>query len=150
MSIKLLVQKDFPGINVTLSHHPPARSKYIASKLISTAQVLIIMIVMAGKHICVEMRMRIPSWYLRLTAHKFVVIAIPWLLGSIAINYLQNTEGFEIFFNGGLVLNFYPWLHVHSEKLFYFPKESNFISFCFLLFRCSVNNRQEGFPERSR
>ncbi|KGN47075.1 uncharacterized protein LOC116404797 [Cucumis sativus] len=59
--------------------------------------------VMAGKHILLELGRPIPSWYYSLTAQQFYIVAIPWLLGCITINYLRSTEDFQLFFNDNLV-----------------------------------------------
>ncbi|XP_058110261.1 selT-like protein [Magnolia sinica] len=106
MTMKKMLETSFPGIEVTLSNHPPTLPKHLLSKVVPIVQVGVIGIVMAGEHIFPRLGfMTPPPWYFTLRANRFGTIASTWLLGNVVQNFLQSSGAFEVYYDGDLVFS---------------------------------------------
>ncbi|PON51138.1 Selenoprotein T [Parasponia andersonii] len=106
VTIKNMLEAEFPGINVVLANHPPAFPKHLVSKVVPVVQVGVIGVIMAGEQIFPRLGiMTPPPWYYSLRANRFGSIASIWLFGNFLQSSLQSTGAFEVYCNGALVFS---------------------------------------------
>ncbi|KAI6686940.1 hypothetical protein NL676_032853 [Syzygium grande] len=100
VTMKKMLETQFPGIDVVLANYPPALPKRILGKLVPVAQIGVFAIIMAGEHIFPMVGIAVPPpWYYSLRANRFGTIASTWLLGNVFQSFLQSSGAFEIYCN---------------------------------------------------
>lgn len=104
VTMKNMLETQFPGINVVLANYPPPFPKRVLSKLVPVAQIGVMSIILAGEHIFPRLGYAVPpQWYYSLRANKFGTISSTWLLGNFLQSFLQSSGAFEVYCNGELV-----------------------------------------------
>ena len=104
VTMKKMLETQFPGIDVVLVNYPPSLPKRVASKLVPVFQVGVMGIVLGGEQIFPMLGlMTPPPWYYSLRANKFGTIASTWLLGNALQSFLQSSGAFEVYCNDELV-----------------------------------------------
>jgi selT/selW/selH-like putative selenoprotein len=106
VTMKNMLETQFPGINVVLENYPPPLPKRLLSKVVPVVQFGIIGIVVAGEHIFPRLGfVAPPPWYFSLRANRFGTISATWLLGNFLQSMLQSSGAFEVYCNGELVFS---------------------------------------------
>lgn len=106
VTMKKMLETQFPGIDVILANYPPPMPKRLLAKAVPVVQMGVIGIIMAGEQIFPMMGiMTPPSWYYSLRANRFGSIASTWLLGNFVQSFLQSSGAFEVHVNNELVSN---------------------------------------------
>ncbi|KAL6508052.1 hypothetical protein OROGR_024247 [Orobanche gracilis] len=106
LTMKTMLETQFPGINVVLANYPAPFPKRTLSKLVPVVQFGVIGIIMGGEHIFPRLGFSTPpQWYFSMRANKFGSIASTWLLGNFLQSFLQNSGAFEVYCNGELVFS---------------------------------------------
>ncbi|KAF9675483.1 hypothetical protein SADUNF_Sadunf09G0036900 [Salix dunnii] len=106
VTMKKMLETQFPGIDVVLVNYPPSLPKRVASKLVPVFQVGVMGIVLGGEQIFPMLGlMTPPPWYYSLRANKFGTIASTWLLGNALQSFLQSSGAFEVYCNDELVFS---------------------------------------------
>ncbi|KAH7865264.1 hypothetical protein Vadar_004341 [Vaccinium darrowii] len=106
VTMKNMLEMQFPGINVVLANYPPPLPKRLLSKVVPVVQFGIIGIVVAGEHIFPRLGfVAPPPWYFSLRANRFGTISATWLLGNFLQSMLQSSGAFEVYCNGELVFS---------------------------------------------
>ncbi|KAL2541481.1 SelT-like protein [Abeliophyllum distichum] len=106
VTMKNMLETQFPGINVILANFPPPLPKRLLSKLIPVFQFGMIGIIVAGEQIFPRLGFAAPPpWYYSLRANKFGSMASTWLLGNFLQSFLQSSGAFEVYCNGELVFS---------------------------------------------
>ena len=84
MTMKKMLETQFPGIDVILDNYPPPLPKRLLSEVVSVFLFEVIGIIMEGEHIFPTIGIMTPSpWYYSLRANRFGSIASAWLLGNV-------------------------------------------------------------------
>lgn len=108
MTMKSMLETEFPGINVILANYPPPLPKRLLSKVVPAVQFGIIGIIMVGEQIFPRLGFAAPPpWYYSLRANRFGSIASIWLFGNFFQSFLQSSGAFEVYCNGELVKSYY-------------------------------------------
>ena len=108
MTMKNMLETQFPGINVVLANYPPPLPKRVLSKLVPVVQIGVMSIVLAGEHIFPRLGYAVPPpWYYSLRANRFGTISSTWLLGNFLQSFLQSSGAFEVYCNGEMVMSFF-------------------------------------------
>ncbi|XP_017983196.1 PREDICTED: selT-like protein [Theobroma cacao] len=106
VTMKKMLETQFPGIDVILANYPPPLPKRLLSKVVPVFQFGVIGIIMAGEHIFPMIGiMTPPPWYYSLRANRFGSIASAWLLGNVLQSFLQSSGAFEVYCNDELVFS---------------------------------------------
>ncbi|KAL9374357.1 hypothetical protein Peur_033977 [Populus x canadensis] len=106
VTMKNMLESEFPGIQVILANHPAPLPKRLLSKVVPAVQFGIIGIILAGEQIFPRLGFAAPpSWYYSLRANRFGSIASTWLFGNFIQSFLQSSGAFEVFCNGELVFS---------------------------------------------
>ncbi|KAJ9172504.1 hypothetical protein P3X46_015734 [Hevea brasiliensis] len=106
VTMKKMLETQFPGIDVLLANYPPSLPKRLLAKLVPVVQIGVIAIVMAGEQIFPMLGlMAPPPWYYSLRANKFGTMASTWLLGNALQSFLQSSGAFEVYCNDELVFS---------------------------------------------
>ncbi|OAY61060.1 selT-like protein [Manihot esculenta] len=106
VTMKKMLETQFPGIDVLLANYPPSLPKRLLAKLVPVVQIGVIGIVMAGEQIFPVLGiMTPPPWYYSLRANKFGTMASTWLLGNALQSFLQSSGAFEVYCNDELVFS---------------------------------------------
>ncbi|XP_030537404.1 selT-like protein [Rhodamnia argentea] len=106
VTMKKMLETQFPGIDVVLANYPPPLPKRILAKLVPVAQIGVFAIIMAGEHIFPMVGIAVPPpWYYSLRANRFGTIASTWLLGNVFQSFLQSSGAFEVHCNDELVFS---------------------------------------------
>ncbi|KAK9668474.1 hypothetical protein RND81_13G063200 [Saponaria officinalis] len=100
VTMKNMLETQFPEIHVALANYPPSPPKRILSKLVPVAQVGVVAVIMAGDQIFPRLGISPPPWYYSLRANRFGTISAAWLLGNFLQSYLQSSGAFEVYFDG--------------------------------------------------
>ncbi|KAK3018036.1 hypothetical protein RJ639_004526 [Escallonia herrerae] len=101
VTMKNMLETQFPGINVVLANYPPPLPKRLLSKVVPVFQFGMIGLVMAGEHIFPRLGFAVPPpWYYTLRANRFGTISSSWLLGNFLQSFLQSSGAFEVHCNG--------------------------------------------------
>lgn len=105
VTMKNMLESQFPGINVVLANYPPPLPKRLLSKLVPVLQFGVIGVIMGGEHIFPRLGYASPpQWYYSMRANRFGSMASTWLLGNFFQSFLQNSGAFEVYCNGELVM----------------------------------------------
>lgn len=106
VTMKNMLETQFPGVNVVLANYPPPFPKRLLSKLVPIVQFGMIGIIVAGEQIFPRLGFAVPPpWYYSLRANKFGSMASTWLLGNFIQSFLQSSGAFEVYCNGELVFS---------------------------------------------
>lgn len=106
MTMKNMLESEFPGIQVILANHPAPLLKRLLSKVVPAVQFGIIGIILAGEQIFPRLGFAAPPpWYYSLRSNRFGSIASTWLFGNFIQSFLQSSGAFEVFCNGELVFS---------------------------------------------
>uniref|UniRef100_A0A2C9VBE0 SelT-like protein n=1 Tax=Manihot esculenta TaxID=3983 RepID=A0A2C9VBE0_MANES len=106
VTMKNMLETQFPGINVILANYPPPFPKRLLSKVVPVFQFGIIGVIMAGEQIFPRLGFAVPPpWYYSLRANRFGSIASTWLFGNFIQSFLQSSGAFEVYCNGELVFS---------------------------------------------
>ncbi|KAJ0020248.1 hypothetical protein Pint_32529 [Pistacia integerrima] len=106
VTMKKMLETQFPGIDVVLENYPPPMPKRLLAKVVPAVQFGVIGIIMAGEQIFPMMGiMTPPPWYYSLRANRFGSIASTWLLGNFLQSFLQSSGAFEVYYNDELVFS---------------------------------------------
>nr|ACU16773.1 unknown [Glycine max] len=105
VTVKNMLEFEFPGINVVLANYPPPLPKRILGKVVPVVQTGIIVAIVAGDQIFPRLGITPPPWYYSLRANKFRSIASTWLLTNFLQSFLQSSGAFEVYCNGDLVFS---------------------------------------------
>ncbi|CDP06472.1 unnamed protein product [Coffea canephora] len=106
VTMKNMLETQFPGINVVLANYPPPLPKRVLSKLVPVVQIGVMSIVLAGEHIFPRLGYAVPPpWYYSLRANRFGTISSTWLLGNFLQSFLQSSGAFEVYCNGEMVFS---------------------------------------------
>ncbi|KAG6430703.1 hypothetical protein SASPL_108775 [Salvia splendens] len=106
VTMKNMLESQFPGINVVLANYPPPLPKRMLSKVVPVIQFGVIGIIMGGEHIFPRLGFAAPpQWYYSMRANRFGSMASTWLLGNFLQSFLQNTGAFEVYCNGELAFS---------------------------------------------
>lgn len=120
VTMKKMLETQFPGIEVLLANYPPSLPKRLLAKLVPVVQIGVIGIVMAGEQIFPVLGiMTPPPWYYSLRANKFGTMASTWLLGNALQSFLQSSGAFEVYCNDELVGDLYVGIHPFNFLLLY-------------------------------
>ncbi|KAL3536529.1 hypothetical protein ACH5RR_004990 [Cinchona calisaya] len=104
VTMKNMLETQFPGINVILANYPPPLPKRVLSKLVPVVQIGVMSIVLAGEHIFPRIGYAVPPpWFYSLRANRFGTISSTWLLGNFLQSFLQSSGAFEVYCNGEMV-----------------------------------------------
>ncbi|XP_028752996.1 selT-like protein [Neltuma alba] len=106
VTMKTMLETQFPGLDVVLANYPPPLPKRLLSKVVPVVQIGVIAVVMAGEQIFPMLGyVAPPPWYYNLRANKFGTMASTWLLGNALQSFLQSSGAFEVYFNDELVFS---------------------------------------------
>ncbi|XP_014515751.1 selT-like protein [Vigna radiata var. radiata] len=105
VTVKNMLESEFPGINVVLANYPPPLPKRILGKVVPVVQTGVIVAIVAGDQIFPRLGVTPPLWYYSLRANKFRSIASTWLLTNFLQSFLQSSGAFEVYCNGELVFS---------------------------------------------
>ncbi|PPS00798.1 hypothetical protein GOBAR_AA19854 [Gossypium barbadense] len=106
VTMKKMLEAQFPGIDVILDNYPPSLPKRLLSKVVPVFQFGVIGIMMAGEQIFPMIGITTPPpWYYSLRANRFGSIATAWLLGNVMQSFLQSSGAFEVYCNDELVFS---------------------------------------------
>ncbi|KDP24435.1 hypothetical protein JCGZ_24999 [Jatropha curcas] len=106
ITMKNMLETQFPGINIVLANYPPSLPKRLLSKVVPVFQFGIIGLIMGGEQIFPKLGFAVPpSWYYSLRANRFGSIASTWLFGNFIQSFLQSSGAFEVYCNGELVFS---------------------------------------------
>ncbi|OMO84366.1 Selenoprotein, Rdx type [Corchorus capsularis] len=105
VTMKKMLETQFPGIDVILANYPPPLPKRLLSKVVPVFQFGVIGIIMAGEQLFPMIGMTPPPWYYNLRTNRFGSIATTWLLGNVLQSFLQSSGAFEVSCNGELVFS---------------------------------------------
>ncbi|KAL1545478.1 selT-like protein [Salvia divinorum] len=106
VTMKNMLESQFPGINVVLANYPPPLPKRLLSKVVPVVQFGVIGIIMGGEHIFPRLGLAAPpQWYYSMRANRFGSMASTWLLGNFLQSFLQNSGAFEVYCNGELAFS---------------------------------------------
>ncbi|CAI9097251.1 OLC1v1033632C1 [Oldenlandia corymbosa var. corymbosa] len=106
VTMKNMLETQFPGIEVVLANYPPPLPKRALSKLVPLVQIGVMSIVLAGEHIFPRLGFAVPPpWYYSLRANRFGTISSTWLLGNFLQSFLQSSGAFEVYCNGEQVFS---------------------------------------------
>ncbi|KAG6744254.1 hypothetical protein POTOM_052968 [Populus tomentosa] len=106
VTMKNMLESEFPGIQVILANHPASLPKRLLSKVVPAVQFGVIGIILAGEQIFPRLGFAAPPpWYYSLRANRFGSIASTWLFGNFIQSFLQSSGAFEVFCNGELVFS---------------------------------------------
>ncbi|GAY37844.1 hypothetical protein CUMW_032130 [Citrus unshiu] len=105
ITMKRMLETQFPGIDVVLANYPPPLPKRLLSKVVPAVQIGVIGIVVAGEQIFPMLGMTPPPWYYSLRANRFGSIASTWLIGNFLQSFLQSSGAFEVYCNDDLVFS---------------------------------------------
>ncbi|CAH9125139.1 unnamed protein product [Cuscuta epithymum] len=106
VTMKNMLETQFPGIHVVLANYPAPLPKRLLSKLVPVVQFSVIGIIMVGDQIFPRLGFAVPPpWYYNLRANRFGSIASTWLLGNFLNSMLQSSGAFEVSCNGELVFS---------------------------------------------
>ncbi|KAI4373393.1 hypothetical protein MLD38_011521 [Melastoma candidum] len=101
LTMKKMLETQFPGIDVILANYPPPMPKRILGKLVPVVQFGVIGIILAGEHLFPVLGITVPPpWYYSVRANRFGTIASTWLLGNVVQSILQSSGAFEVYCNG--------------------------------------------------
>ncbi|XP_074264579.1 selT-like protein [Silene latifolia] len=100
VTMKNMLETQFPGIHVALANYPPSPPKRILSKLVPVVQVGVFAAIMAGDQIFPRLGISPPPWYYTLRANRFGTISATWLFGNFIQSSLQSSGAFEVSFDG--------------------------------------------------
>jgi len=103
VTMKRMLETQFPGIDVVLANYPPSLPKRAVAKLVPVFQIGVVGIVLGGEQIFPMLGVRTPPWYYSLRANKFGTIASTWLLGNALQSFLQSSGAFEVYCDDELV-----------------------------------------------
>ncbi|KAJ4837686.1 hypothetical protein Tsubulata_013495 [Turnera subulata] len=106
VTMKNMLESEFPGVQVILANYPPPLPKRILSKVVPVVQFGVIGIIMGGEQIFPRLGFATPpQWYYSLRANRFGSIASTWLFGNFFQSFLQSSGAFEVYCNGELVFS---------------------------------------------
>ncbi|CAA0830564.1 SelT-like protein [Striga hermonthica] len=106
VTMKNMLESQFPGINVVLANYPPPFPKRVLSKLVPIVQFGVIGIIIGGEQIFPRLGFAAPpQWYYSMRANRFGSMASTWLLGNFLQSFLQSSGAFEVYCNGELVFS---------------------------------------------
>lgn len=106
VTMKNMLENQFPGINVVLANYPPPLPKRMLSKLVPIVQFGVIGIIVGGEQIFPRLGYAVPpQWYYSLRANRFGSMASTWLLGNFLQSFLQSSGAFEVYCNGEQVFS---------------------------------------------
>ncbi|KAG6745275.1 hypothetical protein POTOM_051924 [Populus tomentosa] len=106
VTMKNMLESEFPGIQVILANYPASLPKRLLSKVVPAVQFGVIGIILAGEQIFPRLGFAAPPpWYYSLRANRFGSIASTWLFGNFIQSFLQSSGAFEVFCNGELVFS---------------------------------------------
>ncbi|MCD9643491.1 hypothetical protein HAX54_031056 [Datura stramonium] len=106
VTMKNMLDNQFPGIHVVLANYPPPLPKRLLGKVVPVLQFGVIGLVMAGEHIFPRLGFAVPPpWFYQLRANRFGTMATTWLLGNFFQSMLQSSGAFEVYCNGELVFS---------------------------------------------
>ncbi|KAL3826119.1 hypothetical protein ACJIZ3_022148 [Penstemon smallii] len=106
VTMKNMLESQFPGMNVALANYPPPLPKRLLSKVVPVVQFGVIGVIVAGDQIFPRLGLAAPpQWYNSLRANKFGSMASTWLLGNFLQSFLQSSGAFEVYCNGELVFS---------------------------------------------
>ncbi|CAK7331180.1 unnamed protein product [Dovyalis caffra] len=106
VTMKKMLEMQFPGIDVVLANYPPSLPKRVVAKLVPVFQIGVMGIVLGGEQIFPILGlMTPPPWYYSLRANKFGTIASTWLLGNALQSFLQSSGAFEVYCNDELIFS---------------------------------------------
>ncbi|KAG6437076.1 hypothetical protein SASPL_101985 [Salvia splendens] len=106
VTMKNMLESQFPGINVILANYPPPLPKRLLSKVVPVVQFGVIGVIMGGEHIFPRLGLAAPpQWYYSMRANRFGNMASTWLLGNFVQSFLQNSGAFEVHCNGELAFS---------------------------------------------
>lgn len=109
VTIRNMLDSQFPGINVALANYPPPLPKRVLSKLVPIVQFGVIGVIMGGEHIFPRLGFASPpQWYYSMRSNRFGSMASTWLLGNFLQSFLQSSGAFEVYCNGDLVMFLLP------------------------------------------
>lgn len=105
VTMRNMLDSQFPGINVVLANYPPPLPKRVLSKVVPIVQFGVIGIIMGGEHIFPRLGFAAPpQWYYSMRSNRFGSMASTWLLGNFLQSFLQSSGAFEVYCNGDLVM----------------------------------------------
>ncbi|KAG8377034.1 hypothetical protein BUALT_Bualt09G0126100 [Buddleja alternifolia] len=106
VTMKNMLETQFPGMNVVLANYPPPLPKRMLSKLVPVVQFGVIGLIMGGEQIFPRLGFAAPPrWYYSMRANRFGSMASTWLLGNFLQSFLQSSGAFEVYCNGELVFS---------------------------------------------
>ncbi|KAL4369483.1 hypothetical protein GQ457_05G017980 [Hibiscus cannabinus] len=106
ITMKKMLETQFPGIDVILDNYPPPFPKRLLSKVVPVFQFGVIWIIMVDKQIFPMIGIMMPlPWYYSFHGNRFGSIVTAWLLGNVMQSFLQSSGAFEVFCNGELVFS---------------------------------------------
>ncbi|XP_075510254.1 selT-like protein isoform X1 [Primulina tabacum] len=106
VTMKNMLESQFPGMHVVLANYPPPLPKRLLSKVVPIVQFGAIGIIVAGEQIFPRLGFAAPpQWYYSMRANRFGSMASIWLLGNFLQSFLQSSGAFEVYCNGELVFS---------------------------------------------
>ncbi|CAI9287366.1 unnamed protein product [Lactuca saligna] len=106
VTMKNMLESEFPGLSVVLANYPPPLPKRLLSKVVPVVQFGVIGVVMAGEHIFPRLGFAAPPpWFYSMRANRFGTISSTWLLGNFLQGFLQSSSAFEVSINGERVFS---------------------------------------------
>lgn len=113
VTMKNMLESEFPGLNVVLANYPPPLPKRLLSKVVPVVQFGVIGVVMAGEHIFPRLGFAAPPpWFYSMRANRFGTISSTWLLGNFLQGFLQSSSAFEVSINGERVNSHSPFFYI--------------------------------------
>ncbi|KAL8152596.1 hypothetical protein V2J09_010356 [Rumex salicifolius] len=105
VTMKNMLESQFPGIYVALANYPPSPPKRILGKIVPVIQIGSVIALVGGDQIFPRLGITPPPLYYRIRANKFGPISAIWLLGNFLQSSLQSTGAFEVYLDGELVFS---------------------------------------------
>ncbi|KAK3269178.1 hypothetical protein CYMTET_22364 [Cymbomonas tetramitiformis] len=105
MQLKQVLDRKFPGIQISSSNYPPPAQKVAMANMVSVGMMGTIGMTLAGDKIFSMLGMAPPEFYTSLTSNKFGTCVGAWFIGNTIYQNLISTGAFEVYYNGEAIFS---------------------------------------------
>lgn len=103
MQLRTELQRRFPHVLVEGANHPPSAAGKMASAMVSTAQMVLILAATVGEGLASALGVPPPAVLEGLKQNRMAVCAGAWFVGSAFSQSMLKTGAFEVSLDGELV-----------------------------------------------
>lgn len=100
MQLKQVLDRKFPGIQISSSNYPPPAQKVAMANMVSVGMMGTIGMTLAGDKIFAMLGMEPPELYTSMSSNKFGTCVGAWFIGNTIYQNLISTGAFEVYYNG--------------------------------------------------